>query len=185
MNDELKKYIKEHQEQLPEFSPVDGHEDRFLQRLQAEQGSGSGKSKGVENLRWIAIAASLAILVSLGITVWQLRTVPEQQMAEEKMQLQQVSPEMKSAEEFLMAELNTKKQRADEIVASDPELQGFIDQLNQLEKDYEQLELELNTNRDNERIIAGMIQNYRLRLELLERLFAKHQTKKRLEEQHS
>jgi hypothetical protein len=30
-----------------------------------------------------------------------------------------------------------------------------------------------------------MIQNYRLRLELLERLFAKYQTKKRLEEQHS
>ena len=182
MSDELKKYLQQ-QDQLPEFSPEKGHEDRFLQRLKAEQGS--GKPKGRDNLRWIAVAASLAILLSLGITVWQFRTVPEQQMVEEKMQLQQVSPELKTAEEFLMAELDKKKQRANEIVASDPELQGFIDQLNQLEKDYEQLELALNTNRDNERIIAGMIQNYRLRLELLERLFAKYQTKKRIEEQHS
>jgi hypothetical protein len=184
MSDRLKKHIE--QQELSEFTPPSGHEARFMARLQTLESQNEQPKRGMsDRFKWMAIAASLAILMTLGISVWDLNNGAEPVMADQKMELQEVSPEMKSAEQFLMAELAKKKEKATEIVATDPDLKGFIDQLNQLENDYEQLELELNNNRDNERIIAGMIQNYRLRLELLERLFAKYQTKKRLEEQHS
>ncbi len=184
MSDRLKKYIE--QEEPREFDPPSGHEDRFMARLQTLESQNEQSRRRVsDRFKWMVVAASLAILMTLGISVWNLKDVAEPELAEQKMELQEVSPEMKSAEQYLVAELAKKKERATEIAATDPDLKGFIDQLDQLEKDYEKLELELNNNRDNERIIAGMIQNYRLRLELLERLFAKYQTKKRLEEQHS
>lgn len=184
MSDRLKNYIE--QNKLPEFAPPLGHEDRFMARLQPKKvETAKTNIEASFTYKWMAVAASLVIICTIGLGIWNLKEESDVKFAEQKMELNQVSPEMKSAEQFLMAELAKKKERAAEIAATDPDLKGFIEQLNQLEKDYEKLELELNNNRDNERIIAGMIQNYRLRLELLERLFAKYQTKKRLEEQHS
>jgi hypothetical protein len=157
-----------------------GHRGRFEEKLLVKK-QGSFSSQTHAGIIYAA-AASVALLLSLGY--WMLTNTPSALPENTPMALHQVNAELAGAEQFLAASLGEKRLRADSVLIENPEFSGFMQQLTILEEEYAQLELALGTNNDNEKIIAAMIRNYRLRLELLEHLFEKYRFKKKIEQQH-
>ena len=113
--------------------------------------------------------AAAAVILLLGIT----NGLPnlggeEEEVQVATMSLSDISPEMEEVETYFTSSI--KKQQT--VVAETPMAPKHNDlldtQLEQLEKDYERLRLELTNHPGDERIIRYMVENYRLRLLLLE-----------------
>ncbi len=156
-----------------------GHRKRFEQKL-------AGQKSEVPFYRrtWVSAVAAVAALILIGTFYVKLSTTENTQTAFKPMHLNEVSAELGDAERFLAESLSAKQNKADSLLKDNPELKGFLEQLHTLEEEYTALELALGQN-NNEKIIAAMIHNYRLRLELLEQMFLKHQSTQRMKQQHS
>jgi len=85
--------------------------------------------------------------------------------------LHDISPEMAEVEQHYKALIEAKLitlQSSEILNGSD--YQSLIDDMTELDKDYEELKKELRHSLDKEKIIEAMIQNYRLRLQILEKM---------------
>jgi len=143
--------------------PSEGHRERFLEKL--------NQSKGVVTLTpkkriwWkpLSIAASIALLFSLGIGYFGNETSIEQRVAE-------ISPEA-SQTHFYFANLIEEQVRELEEQSS-PETRIIIDdallQLQKLEENYKGLEKDLLEGGDSKLILSAMITNFQTRIALLE-----------------
>lgn len=143
--------------------PMAGHEQRFIEKLNT--------SKGVVTLRpqrrnwWkpISIAASVVLLVGLGIGFLGNQQSIEQRVAE-------ISPEA-SQTHFYFANLIEEQVKVLEEQSS-PETKEIIAdamiQLQKLEENYTNLENDLLEGGDSKLILSAMITNFQTRIELLE-----------------
>lgn len=79
--------------------------------------------------------------------------------------------EFVEAEAFYTAQIDLRKEQVFTLAKEDPELVNEIDtELFELDQVYEELKNDLNDNADNEQVIEALIQNYRLKLEILEEM---------------
>lgn len=77
--------------------------------------------------------------------------------------------ELMEAEVYYTSMIDSKKEEIFTLAASQPLLRDEInDELMELDEDFRNLKEDLNDNADNEEVIAAMIQNYRLKLRILE-----------------
>jgi septal ring factor EnvC (AmiA/AmiB activator) len=73
------------------------------------------------------------------------------------------------AEVYYTSMIESKKEEIFTLAASQPLLRDEINnELVELDEDFRNLKEDLNDNADNEEVIAAMIQNYRLKLRILE-----------------
>ena len=99
------------------------------------------------------------------------KAAQEQGIAQASLDLSTVSPELAEAKTFFdrmlrekMADLSPYKEK-DSLMYKE-----IVDQLKGLEKDYNELSRDLAGNQTSEQVINAMIQNYRLRLDLIEHI---------------
>jgi len=150
----------------------EGHETRFLEKLdkalpQKQQSSVFGIWK---------IAASVVILLGLSYAVFQMGSeaalkepVPEQ-TAPAYATLGDVSPELKKVEDFYLASINMQLAQV-KLTADNKDLfDGYLIKLEELNTEYQKLNVELNENGPNTLTIEALISNLKLRLNLLMRL---------------
>jgi len=79
--------------------------------------------------------------------------------------------ELIEAEAYYTSLINIKKEEVFRLTSSTPEIRHEIDmELVDLDRVYAELKEDLNDNADNEEVIEAMIQNYRLKLEILEEM---------------
>lgn len=141
-----------------------GHRNRFLEKLNA------AKKTEVKRLNWwkpLSIAASLAILVSLGTFY-----VNANQSAND---LASVSPEMKQTQSFFTTTIN---QELEQLMSfNDPEAKDLVDdalvQIEILERKYEGLKEDLISSGNDKRVIYAMISNFQNRIDLLQQVIEK------------
>ena len=162
-NENLEKLFDELRGSFDNEEPADGHRERFLEKL--------NKSKGVATLtvrrrNWwkpLSIAASIVLLIGLGIGYLNQPQTVEERVAE-------ISPEA-SQTHFYFASLIEEQIRELENENS-PETEEIIEdtmlQLNKLEQDYNQLEQDLLNGGDNRLILSAMIVNFQTRIDLLQ-----------------
>lgn len=133
-----------------------GHRERFLQKLTQQ------KPVSVRRFRWWYAAASLALIIGLAGVL---------KPADNKADLADVSPEMKSTELFFRQTINSEMDRLQGLSA-DPASQKLIDdalqQMKILETDYEKLRTELMESGYDKRVIYAMINNFQQRIDLLQ-----------------
>ena len=142
--------------------PADGHQERFLSKLQQANGVvGIHKKK---NSWWkpLSIAASIALLAVLGVQLFSSQPNIKEQVVE-------ISPEV-SQTEFYFASLveeqiqllkNEKSPENEQLV------EDTLRQLQSLENDYEMLEEALVAGGDSKLILNAMITNFQTRIDLL------------------
>lgn len=117
------------------------------------------------------VAASFALLISLNVGYWRYFSKEEPKtpvgvlaIEEQSLELFQVSDEIAEIEMYYASQIDVAMQEV--------KLLGFANavenQVQLLDLEYQSLKKELGVNVDNETVIYQMIDNYRLKLELLE-----------------
>ena len=143
--------------------PQEGHQDRFLEKLNVSQGIVSIQKKKNSWWRPLSIAASVAILLGVGFSVFNTSTSIDQQVAE-------ISPEV-SQTQFYFASLIDEQVKELEN-ESTPETKKIIDdtmiQLAKLDTNYKTLEQDLLNGGNSKLILSAMITNFQTRIDLLQ-----------------
>lgn len=159
----LEERFKELQGQFDLAETPDGHQARFMQKLQSGTAS---ESKGSFMNWWkpLSIAASVLVIVSLGFLMR-----PEQAQGAE---LASVSPELEQAESFFVTtiekELSTLQSYENE--STKVIIEDALVRLQRLENEYDKLKIDLVESGNDRRVIHAMIENFQSRIELLQQV---------------
>ncbi|MGM5470405.1 hypothetical protein ACS386_09010 [Flavobacteriaceae bacterium LMO-SS05] len=144
-------------------NPNDGHELRFLSKLKGGETT-IVKLNYTRSSFWkplMAVAASVVLCVSILIVI---------QNQSETKDLASISPELYKTQTFFttaitqeLASLNKERSPKTEIIIHDA-----IIQIGLLEKDYENLKVNLTDSGDDKRVIYAMISNFQNRIDVLQ-----------------
>ena len=152
------------------------HRERFQQKLQTELHS---KPKKKQSFRWMYIAASIVLLVSLIVkfyptenTIIETPTpvVDLKENTSPQISLGTISPELKTIEAYYNNSINYELSQL-ELTEENKELfNGYLNKLKELTQEYKSLTKELNIKGVNDNTINALIGNLQLRLQLLKRM---------------
>ena len=121
------------------------------------------------NYRWLQVAASVVLIVSLAIGYFGIETTPDVQPTKE-ISLGSLSPELKSIENYYENTINYEISNLSVNDSNKEILDGYLAKIGELTTEYKSLTTELNTKGVNDEIINALINNLQLRLQLLQRL---------------
>jgi len=165
MKDNLKNRF---QEENFDLEPLEGHEHRFETKLMFAE---KAKKKNRRPTFYYLLAA--ACFLGVIITVVLLQTQKEIEIAEEiqvekqnELRLADFSYGAATKEKYYKNEIEKRQ----DYNTDDPSLQPLLERLNRLEKEHQSLEKRLADNIRNENLINAVLNNYKLRLEVLEKL---------------
>jgi len=166
MNDRLKDYIDNNREAFDAFEAPAGSWDAINGRLHGKQ------QKRTKVIKLSAIASAAAIIgLFLYVAILQPNATNEL-MAEDN--------NLTETELFYATQVNQKRAQVYQMSGSYPELQVEMDNdLAELDTIMLELKRDLNENVDNAEVVEAMIQNYRMKLSILEdiMLFLEEQEK--------
>ncbi len=141
-------------------TPKNGHEVRFLQKLNALESIKTDKRSNYNWKSFIAIAASIILCFSVFIS---------NNRSNEVLDLANISPELSETQDFFTTTIENELKQLNKARSPLTEtiITNAIKQLEGLEKDYAQLKLELTESGNDQRIIYAMITNFQNRIDLL------------------
>ncbi len=174
MAQDLRDLFKE--EKQEKYPMKEGHEARFLDRLDEELPQTKKSS-----FYFLKIVASVLLLVSAGIFGYQqwkgkseipVTVVDKDPVLEEEpgLSLGDLSPDLQKVEDYYVANINLE---LSELEVSDDNkalVDGFMERLATLNEEYKQLNKELNEVGPNDQTVTALIKNLELRLQLLRKL---------------
>ncbi|TVZ17244.1 hypothetical protein [Maribacter sp. MAR_2009_72] len=150
-----------------------GHEARFLQKLEKELPIGKKKNRS-----WLFMAASIVILLGIGLgytytnrNVEQPAVVnAEENLPDREFTFGDLSPDLKKVENFYMANINIELSKLQFSTDNKDLIDSYMEQLNNLNMEYKNLNTELKELGPNDQTITALIENLQLRLQLLQKL---------------
>lgn len=184
MAQDIREMFRNDKEPKPNTLPK-GHQKRFEDRLEKEIPS----EKKNNTFFFLKIAAVL--VVALGVGFFFLNSGGDnfndgpsvadtpRETSEEKedklptennFQLSEVSPEFKKIEDYYMASLNIELSKINITPENKALIDSFMNQMAELDKEYQRLNTEIKEAGPNEQTLEAMIANLQLRLDLLYKL---------------
>lgn len=152
------------------------HRERFQQKLLSELHE---KPSEVKKYKWLYVAASIVLLVGVGIKFSQTNIEGEELPKitnsvelnnNSQISLGSISPELKTIESYYINTINYELSQL-ELTKENKELfDGYLTQLGLLTKEYKSLTQELNKKGINDDTINALIGNLQMRLQLLKRM---------------
>ncbi|MFD1614395.1 hypothetical protein [Gelatiniphilus marinus] len=162
---ELFKDDKALNEKMPE-----NHQTRFLKKLDKAL-----PKKRKPRFNWVQIAAGVVLLLGLGFGTYH-HLQPEKPIevattnpAEIKT-LGDVSPGLKKVEDYYLASINLELSKMKYTPDTKAIFDGYLLQLDELDKEYQRLSIELTESGPSELTVNALIDNLKFRLNLLHRL---------------
>ena len=177
MGQNLKDLFKNQQEdQTVKMS--EGHEARFLQKLD----KALPVEKKSSHFGFLNIAASVVILLGMSYGAFKYFEKPNDStkpatlvQTQEIKTMGDISPDLKKVEDYYLASINLELSKV-KLTPSNKELvDGYIERLQELNVEYDNLTQELNDNGPTEETLDALINNLKLRLNLVMRLKEKLQ----------
>jgi hypothetical protein len=86
------------------------------------------------------------------------------------MSLSDVSSDLADVELYYQSKLSEEYGVIDEMRQSDPLVKLYVEELNLLNAEYTELEAQLYMSGTHEKVVLAMIENFRMRLNLIEKL---------------
>lgn len=180
MSDKLKEFISKNEAEFDQL-PKSGHFERF----KALQDKANPVPKKSQKMVWMRVAAILISVLGISYLFFNLGKMQAKDELVASTGSIIENSELLEAEIFFSEKVDTKKQ---EVLAfsknSDPATQHIMAELDKLELQYIDLKEELSINSDNPQIINAMVENYRVRLSLLERLLEQLKKSNTLKQKH-
>lgn len=154
------------QEKMPE-----NHQERFFLKLEKAL-----PVKKKTKFIWVQVAASVVVFMGLSFAAFKYFQ-PEQSInnivtknVDETKTLGDVSPGLKKVEDYYLASINLELSKVKYTDENKEVFDGYIEQLSILNKEYENLSVELTKNGPSELTVNALIDNLKYRLNLLYRL---------------
>lgn len=170
MAQDIRDLIKQEEKLVNDKMPSN-HELRFLEKLD--------KALPVEkktHFNWLQIAASIVVLFGLSFLAFKYfqtdqpidaiantKTVPTKTLGD-------VSPGLKKVEDYYLASINLELSKMTYQLENKDLVDGYLEQLDELNTEYNRLSVELTENGPNELTVNALIDNLKYRLSLLYRL---------------
>ena len=164
--DKLEKYILDHREDFDDLEPDQALWDRVDTR----------KAPVIrinwKDIAWKAAAVAVIFVASYFFHDYMAsRRQPSPMMGENRSEASPMAKELIEAEAYYTSRIDLKKDEVFRLTAGNPEIRREIDmELVDLDRVYNELKADLNDNAANEEVIEAMIQNYRLKLDILEEM---------------
>ncbi|MDO5981090.1 hypothetical protein [Flavivirga spongiicola] len=150
----------------------ENHQERFLKKLD-EAMPAANKSK----FNWMRIAASVLLFIGLGFSAFKFFQPQVENPIEvvktktvETKTLGDVSPGLKKVEDYYLASINLELSKMKYTPETKDLFDGYLLQLDELDKEYKRLSTELNESGPSELTVNALIDNLKFRLNLLYRL---------------
>lgn len=164
--DKLEKYILDHRESFDDMEPDPAVWERVDTR-----------KSPIIRINWKDIAwkaAAVAVIFTASYFFHDFMADRKQDKQLSGMSDKEASPmveELIEAEAYYSAQINMKKDELFILSAQNPDIRHEVDmQMVDLDQVYKELKEDLKDNAANEEVIEAMIQNYRLKLEILEEM---------------
>lgn len=179
--------IRELMKQKPSREPSlpAGHEARFEARLEAAFGNENENTGKKSVFLWMKIAAIAIVVLAIGafgfnslsnekgkdslVEIENSIKDTETKANQKLLQLADISPELKKAEDMLLAGINMQIASLEITDDNKDVIDGYMEQLNILDEEYASLGQELAEN-PSEEIINAMFDNLKMRMSLLMKL---------------
>lgn len=144
------------------------HEDKFKQLLMSELHK---EKKKPSTFRWLSIAASVVLLITLGINFYNVDVIEEEpKLTNKEITLGNISPEFKTIETYYKNSINLELSKLELDDENKDIVDRYLLKIAELTKEYKLLTKELNIKGVNDDTIDALIRNLQLRLQLLQRL---------------
>ena len=165
MSKDIREIMKNYKNQETSLSA--NHRNKFQDRLLQEV----HKQPKKRNYRWLQVAASIVLIVSLSLGYFNSSTIEADPITQKKdISLGSLSPEFKSIEDYYTNSINYEISNLNVNENNKEILDGYLAKISELTTEYKSLTTELNTKGVNDEIINALINNLQLRLQLLQRL---------------
>lgn len=166
MSKDLKQLLKQEQHDI--VIPKD-HEARFIKKLDI-----SLPEQKVSRYTLFNKVASFILLIGLAYGSFNYFNsndidLPVVQTKDTKT-LGDISPSLKKVEDYYLASINLELSKLTYTAETKLLFDGYIERLHELNTEYDKLSIELTNNGPNESTINALIDNLKLRLNLLYRL---------------
>ncbi|MFT4781072.1 MAG: hypothetical protein ACJAZK_002956 [Psychroserpens sp.] len=169
-------FKEEQQDSLLKMS--EGHEARFLEKLDNALPVETSIKKRLPVLQ---IAASIVILISLGfgasnffgtseITPTEIVETQNPSKVGQLKSLGDISPDFKKVEDYYLAHINIELSKVKQTPENKDLFDGYVVRLAELNQEYKRLSVELTNHGPNELTVSALIDNLKLRLNLMYRL---------------
>ena len=170
MSKDIREILKKEVENSVELST--NHRQRFQQKMMEELHE---KPSSKKSYQWLYVAASITLLVSLGIQFYpkntiktQIKEIPEEY--KNNISLGTISPELKTVESYYVNTINYELSQLELTDDTKEFFDGYFAEIGELTKEYKTLTRELNTKGINDNTINALIGNLQMRLQLLKRM---------------
>jgi len=158
--DNLEEYIRKHREEMDRYKPSPAIWRRIRKEL-----------KTSNNLRWLSIAAMITVILGTAVVLYR----PGYKLSQKTAAENSSKPIMKSSTQLMETEIyynnlaNSLYLEATPMLARYPEIEKelFTD-ISQLDSICSDIKKDLKDNVANQDVIEALIQNYRLKISLLE-----------------
>lgn len=173
--DEFKKYFHENRDSFDDQEPEIGHASRFARKLEL-----ANERKKDSPIFFWRVAAAIIVLVVLAVSVLIPRFNSPHDVQYSSMSLSDISEDMANVELYYKSKLATEYSKIEDLSKTDPLVKAYLDEIDTLNKEYKNLESLLYESGTHDKVVLAMIENFRLRLALMEKLEARklNETKK-------
>jgi hypothetical protein len=159
--DNLEEYIRKHREELDRYRPSSGI------WKQIRKGLKTGRAQG---FRWLSVAAMIAVVIGTAIVFFGqgYKFSQKRSLVSNPMMLQ-VNSQLRETEIYYNNLANTLYREATPLLAKNPEIEKelFVD-ISHLDSICYMIKKDLKDNIANQDVIEALIQNYRIKIRLLE-----------------
>ena len=156
---DLEKHIRDQRNQLDSDAPREGHEQRFLQKLD------SRSVRRVNFRHVLQIAASIAIILASAVVI--IRT----DKSGSKIAEQEIPASIMEADQYYTTQVN---QRYDQIrqfnFDNSEEKAVLLEELQDLDAYHQQLMSDLEANPGDDRVINALIRHYQIKLDVMDQI---------------
>ena len=160
---DIEKQIKEQRLLLDSDRPREGHEERFMQKLEMLP-----KGRQVRRIRFrhaIQVAASVAIILTSAILLVR------KDKSGSKVAQQEIPAAVVEADFYYTSQVDARYNEIKDFDFDDAEEKAvLLDELKDLENYHQKLMKDLEANPDDDRVVSSLIRHYQLKLEVMDQI---------------
>lgn len=181
MAQDIRKLFK-NDNKVSQLKMSQGHEDRFLQKLDntapeetlSTVNNAPKKPEG-KSWSWLMIAASLLVVFGLSFGAYKLinndtKNNPSKIADTKVKSLEDIAPDLKKVEDYYVASINFELSKLKPTPETKELFDGYLERLEELNKEYKRVSEQLIEFGPDQLTVEALINNLKLRLNLLNRL---------------
>jgi flagellar basal body-associated protein FliL len=159
--DKLEEHIRRNREELDRYTPPAGLWRKVKKELKKEKSTAK---------QWLSIAAMIVVILGTALVLFR----PEFRWSDSKRQnnneqFTQLTPQLKETEIYYNNLVNSLYTEATPLLTNNPEIKKELNSdLSQLDSICSDLKKDLNDNISNQDVVEALVQNYRIKIRILE-----------------